>query len=189
MNCYHHPDQVAVATCGQCGKSMCKECVDKSEYTLDGKPLCRDCNLAIAQSKLAEALGERRKNLIKIIVLGIFVAIGLPLFIYGCAISNSDVIIASLLVLCIGGIPTAWKATKRSARDKARDAADDWVADQEGVGGSLMNSLIRGLVRIVLVVVIGSVAAPILLIIAVVKYVKSGKEIPVLQEQVDNFEI
>lgn len=99
------------------------------------------------------------------------------------------VILASLLVLCIGGIPTAWKATKRSARDKARDAADDWVADREGVGGSLMNSLIRGLVRIVLVVVIGSVAAPILLIIAVVKYVKSGKEIPVLQEQVDNFEI
>ena len=32
-------------------------------------------------------------------------------------------------------------------------------------------------------------ATPILLIIAVVKYVKSGKEIPVLQEQVDNFEI
>ena len=188
MNCYHHPDRPAVATCPKCGKNICKECVDKSEFTTDNKPLCRDCNREEAKLHLADALAERRKNLIKIIVMGITVAIGLPMFIYGCVAGGADPIIAGMFVMCIGGVPTAWRITKRSKEDKMRDAADDWVADQEGVGGSLMNSLIRGLIRIVLVVIFGSIAAPILLIIAIVRFVKSKDEIATFQAVVDNFQ-
>lgn len=189
MNCYHHPDQVAVATCAKCGKSLCKDCVDQSEFTIDNKPLCRDCNREEAVAHLQEAVGERRKNLIKIIIMGITVAIGLPLFLYGCATdgNGADFIIFGLLVMCIGGVPTAWRITKRSKEEKLRDAADDWVADQEGIGGSLVNSLIRGLLRIVLVVVFGSIAAPILLIIAIVRFIKGKNEIETYQAVVDSF--
>lgn len=189
MNCYHHPDRVAVATCAKCGKSICKECTDKSEFTLDGKPLCRDCNLEEAKAQLANAQAERTKNLIKMILLGVTVAIGLPMLIYGWAQGNGDIVIFALLVMCIGGVPTAWRITKPSAKEKAEDALNDWQADQDAIGGSIVNSLLRGLVRIVLVVVFGSIAAPILLIIAIVRFVKGKNEIATYQDVVDNFAI
>lgn len=191
MNCYHHPDRVAVATCAKCGKNLCKECVDSSEFTYDNKPLCRDCNREEAIAQLANAKSERTKNLIKMIILSVTVAIGLPLFIYGCCIeggNGADFILGGLFVMCIGGVPYAWRITKRSKEEKIRDAADDWVADQEGVGGSLVNSLIRGLVRIALVVVFGSIAAPILLIVSIVRFVKGKKDIEILQQLVDSFQ-
>ena len=120
--------------------------------------------------------------------MGITVGIGLPLLIYGWSKGNSDAVIWALLIMCIGGVPTAWRATKRSAKEKAEDAVNDWVADQQNVGGSLVNSLIRGLIRIVLVVVIGSIAAPILLIVAIVRYMKGKEEIELCQQFVDNFQ-
>ena len=166
---------------------MCKECVDASEFTLDEKPLCRDCNLEVAKNQLANAENERGKNLIKVILLGVTVAIGLPMFIYGWTKGDTNMAIYGLLIMCIGGVPTAWRATKRSAKEKAEDAVEDWKADQEGIGGSIINMLIRGLLRIVLVVVIGSVAAPILLIISIVRFVKGKSEIENCQAVVDSF--
>ncbi len=38
MNCYFHTDQVAVATCQDCGIGLCKECASK--YT---PALCSEC--------------------------------------------------------------------------------------------------------------------------------------------------
>ena len=44
MNCYYHQERAAVAQCGKCGKGLCQECIDKTEYTFDEKAMCRDCN-------------------------------------------------------------------------------------------------------------------------------------------------
>jgi len=39
MNCYYHPEEVAVASCVDCGKALCKTCAAKYEISI-----CDDCN-------------------------------------------------------------------------------------------------------------------------------------------------
>ena len=39
MNCYNHSNEVAVATCIDCGKGLCDECARM--YTI---PICNACN-------------------------------------------------------------------------------------------------------------------------------------------------
>ncbi|MDR0468274.1 MAG: hypothetical protein LBG67_05425 [Campylobacteraceae bacterium] len=51
MNCYNHPETAAVATCADCGKSLCKECA--SLYTT---PICSECNLERAKSNKRSAI-------------------------------------------------------------------------------------------------------------------------------------
>ena len=38
MNCFYHPDKVAVAQCSECNKGLCHECATK--YT---RPICESC--------------------------------------------------------------------------------------------------------------------------------------------------
>ena len=40
MNCYHHPNTPAVATCRDCGKAICKDCTTEMS---NGDLLCPSC--------------------------------------------------------------------------------------------------------------------------------------------------
>ena len=53
MNCYHHPNTPAVATCRDCGKAICKDCT--TEMT-NGDLLCPTC---------LESLGYYQLNWLK----------------------------------------------------------------------------------------------------------------------------
>lgn len=39
MNCFHHPNEAAVAQCPDCGKGLCQQCA--SNYKT---PICKTCN-------------------------------------------------------------------------------------------------------------------------------------------------
>lgn len=56
MNCYYHPDQPAIGYCSECGKSLCKACVDRY-----GTNLCCDCVNAYG----AKLKADKRKLLIR----------------------------------------------------------------------------------------------------------------------------
>lgn len=170
MNCSFHLDRTAVAQCN-CGRGMCPECIDASEYKLENKPLCRECNYELINDMIKEDQSLKVKTLIKLIINALFIIIGLIVFFSGESISTS------IILFAIGGIPTAWKMTSPSERDKWENRVDDKLADIDSVGGGLVNSFIRFLVRLFLTVVFGAVAAPILLIVNIVKFFKCKKRI------------
>lgn len=177
MNCYYHQERAAVAQCGKCGKGLCQECINKTEYTFDEKAMCRDCNRQTIDFLLEDDKKEKNKLIIKSAIILVCLIIGLIIY-----LSTQDAFTA--IVICgIGGIPTAWKLTKRSDREKALDDIDDRLSDD----GGLFNMLIRGIIRVVLVVAFGAVAAPILLIINTVRFFKLKKEIERLEQQSINF--
>ena len=75
MPCAAHPQSPAVASCGSCGKSICNECADKSEYRIDNVPLCRECNLQLMNANIAESESTRNWSVVKLIFLLVCVLI------------------------------------------------------------------------------------------------------------------
>lgn len=65
MKCYFHPDRDAVATCQNCGKSLCKECAEKYQPCL-----CDDCYKILRQQEI-ENLKAARKQLRKTIIISL----------------------------------------------------------------------------------------------------------------------
>lgn len=72
MNCYYHPDRVAVATCQRCGKALCKECASKYEICY-----CDDCVRIMHQDAVNEHEAQKqsdifahRNEIIKLVVIG-----------------------------------------------------------------------------------------------------------------------
>lgn len=68
MKCYYHPDRDAVGTCADCGKFLCKECLDR--WT---EPVCNDCisKECVQQKKAA------RDELIMGLVCGILLGLAM----------------------------------------------------------------------------------------------------------------
>lgn len=119
MPCAMHPQSPAVGTCGNCGKSMCKECTDNSEYTLDGKPLCRECNLQLMNANISESEATRRWSIVKLIFLLICVFIGLAAWL-GDTSSDGNGMIWGWIIAGFGGLPSAMKTFfHRSDSEKA----------------------------------------------------------------------
>lgn len=65
MKCYFHPEKDAVATCQNCGKSLCKECAEKYHPCL-----CDDCYRLLKQQEVDE-LKSARKKMIKTFIYSI----------------------------------------------------------------------------------------------------------------------
>lgn len=117
MPCAHHVNNPAVAACGSCGKSICNECADKSEYRMDNIPLCRDCNLQVMQKQISESESTRTWAWVKLIFL--LICIGFAWMVYSSS-TNNDQIIAAWIIAGFGGLPSAMRmAFHRSEPDKA----------------------------------------------------------------------
>ena len=139
--------------------------------------MCRDCNKAVMSELLAQDQKDKTKLIIKSVVILIGLILGAIIY-FGA----HDAITA--IIFCgLGGIPTAWKLTKRSEREKALDDVDDRLSDD----GGLFNMLMRVIIRVVLVVAFGAIAAPILLVVNIVKFNKLNKEIELLSQQLNDF--
>jgi len=171
MNCAKHIEVAAVGTCKNCESGICPDCLSKSEYTIDNKPLCRNCNHTTCLDLLKEDSSAKVWLIVKLAVNGLFLIIGTSLLISGADFMNA------LIYFAIGGIPTAWKMTSLSEKDKFKNRVDDAIADAEGVGGGLVNSFLRLIIRVIFTIFIGAIAAPILLIVNIVKLVKCDKRI------------
>jgi hypothetical protein len=183
MNCSKHQDVAAVSQCGECGAGMCSECVSASEYRVDNKPMCRDCNFSYINYQIEENTKTNKWRLIKLILNGFCIIVGI-----GVWLGGGDVM-AALCVFALGGIPTAWKLFSSSDKEKAENKFDDAVADiKYGEGSGLLNSVIRFIIRVIFTVVAGAIAAPILLIVNIVKYMRCDKETKEYEAALANFD-
>ncbi len=171
MNCSIHQDVVAVASCGKCGVAMCNDCLETSEYNINDVALCRKCNYAIIQDQLASDKTSRVWLYVKIIISAVLVLLGA--FTYFDTGQYDGLIFA----WGISGFFTGWKLTSGNARTRAEDKLDDAIAEAKSAGGGVSNSLTRFVIRIVVAFLVGVVAAPILLIVNIVKLTKTYKSI------------
>jgi hypothetical protein len=118
MPCAAHPQSPAVASCGSCGKSICNECADKSEYRIDNVPLCRECNLQLMNANIAESESTRNWSVVKLIFLLVCVLIGLAA--WSGDTGNGNGHIWGWIIAGLGGLPSAMKtAFHRSESEKA----------------------------------------------------------------------
>ena len=70
MNCYHHPNTSAVATCRDCGKAICKDCTTEMS---NGDLLCPSCLKSLGYYQL-NWLKRFKKRLITGGILGVMFA-------------------------------------------------------------------------------------------------------------------
>ena len=117
--CARHPQAPAVATCGNCGSAMCKDCKDLSVYTLDNKPMCIDCNLLYMETNIKHLKKTKRWSLVKFIVLAIIVLVALS--IWRDQPDDFNHIFAAWLVAALGGIFSTLSMIGRSTAEEAAD--------------------------------------------------------------------
>lgn len=118
MNCFFHENKPAVATCAQCNVGLCRDCVNNA-ITLDDRPLCPSCGKSIVMERLKDAQKDKMWALVKFIFSGFFLGIGLAVFAGGADIMQVWIISG------VAGIPTAFKATRRSREQRIVDDVHD----------------------------------------------------------------
>jgi hypothetical protein len=92
MNCFNHPEEVAVANCVDCGKGLCKKCA-----SLYQTPICNECNLKRVKTD--------KGNLIRVYVPSIVLFI--PWMLWG--IANGSLLMGLAVGFIFAGIPWGWK--------------------------------------------------------------------------------
>lgn len=117
--CARHPQSPAVATCGNCGSAMCKDCKDLSVYTLDNMPMCIDCNLLYMETNIKHLKKTKRWSLVKFIVLAIIVLVALS--IWRDQPDDFNHIFAAWMVAALGGIFSTLSMIGRSTAEEAAD--------------------------------------------------------------------
>ena len=121
MPCALHPQSPAVASCGSCGKSMCKECSDRSEYRIDNVPLCRECNLQLMNANISESESTRTWAIVKLVLLVVCVIIGWVAWNGDTGDGNGH--IWGWIIAGFGGLPSAMKKAFHRTQSQ-KDIAD-----------------------------------------------------------------
>ena len=102
MNCFDHPEEVAVANCVDCNKGLCNYCAHKYDF-----PICSQCNL--------QRVKYEKKQIIKDLFLIIGIGTLLFLFLkssdsfYGTLNTTSAIVVFYLCYSVVAG----WKFLNR----------------------------------------------------------------------------
>ena len=163
MNCSIHQDVVAVSSCGKCGVAMCNDCLETSEYNINDVALCRNCNYNVINEELSDDRSAKTWLIVKLIFGAIFIVLGIIAYMYQGNWQDG------VIFWALSGFPTGWKMMKGNAETRARDRLDDAVEDLRSPGGGLMNMFLRFIFKVLFALAIGAIAAPILLIVNIVK--------------------
>lgn len=177
MNCYYHNDKPAVVACVKCGVGLCNDCMVNAPYSYDGKPVCMSCSEALAEQELADARKTRMWSLVKFLFSGFFIAIALLAMSSGASIENVWIIAG------IAGIPTAFKATRRSREQRLADEINDRLS------GDMMDLMfgwaIRLLIKLVFIILLAPICALFTCISNLISYISGKKKITEAQDTLD----
>lgn len=177
MNCYYHNDKPAVVACVKCGVGLCNDCMVNAPYSYDGKPVCMSCSEALAEQELAYARKTRMWSLVKFLFSGFFIAIALLAMSSGASIENVWIIAG------IAGIPTAFKATRRSREQRLADEINDRLS------GDMMDLMfgwaIRLLIKLVFIILLAPICALFTCISNLISYISGKKKITEAQDTLD----
>ena len=157
--CATHPQAPAVAVCGNCGSSMCKECKDTTAYLLDNKPLCPNCNLLYMEENISHLKSAKRWSTVKFVLLSIIVFMAWGI-IQGDP-SNENNIIGAWIIASIGGLFSSFAGLKRSEGEKAADALYSKLNPEDAIFNEGMGGFTR--------IIVGVLFAPIYTVISTIK--------------------
>lgn len=170
MYCYQHSRTFSVATCGSCGTGICKQCVDNSIYTYDGRPLCYNCNLQAAQEEM-DSFGRKKVwSMIKCIFVLVFMLIGFAIW-----QSTGDAMNAWIYA-GIGGIPSAFKSTRSSS--SIRVVNGDFI-------DSLFAPFMYFIIKLLIIIFLAPIAAFFLVIMNLSDFFKSSSALKKAREAYD----
>lgn len=97
MNCYYHNNEVATASCQNCGRGLCSHCA-----SFFNPPLCPDC--------ATEHVNAMKGDAIKKLVIMIVAAIAGTVF---CLFYDMDLLYSIIIGVPFGliacGIPSGWR--------------------------------------------------------------------------------
>ena len=93
MNCFFHPEETAVASCMDCGKSLCKACAGKYEIAI-----CDNCNINRNSADKKKAIKEFRPALIFFIIGFVIMIVSLIMLQSDDPISIVGIILLSILM-------------------------------------------------------------------------------------------
>lgn len=149
-------------------------------YTYDGKPLCLNCSKPIALDELREAQSSRTWSLVKFIFSGFFLGIGLMAFAGGADIMQVWIISG------VAGIPTAFKATRRSREQRIMDEIHDRY--ERDIINLMFGWVMRLLIKLVFMIGLAPICATYTCISNLIKFVRSKKKINEAKEALEYIE-
>lgn len=179
MNCYFHENKPAVATCAQCNVGLCRDCVNNA-ITLNGRPLCPNCSKPIILEELQNAQKDRTWALVKFIFSGFFLSVGLSFF------SSGADIMQVWIISGVAGIPTAFKATRRSREQRIMDEVHDRY--ERDLVNLMFGWAMRLLIKLFFMIVLAPICAIYTCISNLVKFFTSKKIIKEREEMLAQIE-
>lgn len=168
MNCFFHENKPAVTTCAQCNVGLCRDCVNNA-ITLDDKPLCPSCGKSIVMDRINDAQKDKTWALVKFIFSGFFLGIGLAAFAGGADIMQVWIISG------VAGIPTAFKATRRSREQRIMDEVHDRY--ERDIINLMFGWVMRLLIKLVFMIGLAPICATYTCISNLIKFFSSKKTI------------
>lgn len=165
MGCYKHPKETVVGTCPECGKFLCKECTDKYD-----SHLCEGCEekrlekeektKAAKKAQLQKDVGALRNDALKSLIIGVVVS--LIFGIIGFSIGKSDGN-GMMMAYMLAGFPWGYKLIDK--------LMDDGVMFFAALAG---NFLVAFIIKLVLGMLIGCIAWPIIIGFRIYKFVQAN---------------
>jgi len=155
MNCYNHPEEVAVASCIDCGKGLCKSCT--SLYQM---PICNECNMKRVKAD--------KGNLIRVYIPSIIMFIVGAIFCFFIGSRGNwpltDYLLGFFLIgFVFAGIPWGWKVLT-------------FLQPRMFLFLSLFGWVVYFLIKLLLSYFVGLVALPIGLIKLIIDLASTSKK-------------
>lgn len=177
MNCYYHPDKPAVAMCPQCGMGLCQDCVANAAYAWDNHPLCHDCSLKAATEELSAAKSQKVWSLVKFLFASFFLLLGFVIY------SSTGDIMNAWIPAGIAGIPSAFRSTRDSHREKVRKGVRDALTTD--VVDTSFNFFTDILVKLLLIIFLAPITATFFAIKHLFLFIGSFSKVKRAQESYD----
>jgi hypothetical protein len=105
MNCFYHPEQTAVAQCGDCGKGLCTSCA-----SLFSPPVCKACFNRRVNFSRSEIIKEMLITFGFGAILTFFLLKGGMFQLDFSSYPKSAVLMTILTFYAVSGIIPGWKA-------------------------------------------------------------------------------
>lgn len=179
--CAWHSNMPAVSSCVTCGRAMCKNCTDSVLFTVNNKPQCNECSLAMLAENIAANKKKKTWSIVKLVFLLFFILIGLIMF-----LSDPNSAMDAWICAGIGGLPSALKTfMTRSTEEKLVDEAMSRIDPGEGCTQQIMGLLVGA----VFAVLLAPVAAIWFTIKNILAIVRSNRAIQADQEDYDTIQL
>ena len=179
--CAWHSNMPAVASCVTCGRAMCKNCTDSVLFTVNNKPQCNECSLAMLAENIAANKKKKTWSIVKLVFLLFFILIGLIIY-----LSDPNSAMDAWICAGIGGLPSALKTfMTRSTEEKLVDEAMSRIDPGEGCTQQIMGLLVGA----VFAVLLAPVAAIWFTIKNILAIVRSNRAIQADQEDYDTIQL